>query len=1243
MSAQIMSLFGSLSSSNLDERVSAASSIVYHLAQVEPVPARSDAHLEDCSNSTDLNYTLKRLVRGLASPTPGARLGFSIALCEIINRFPQLSSHYIFDLILSATPFQSGMKPSEERDSQFGRLFGIKCITQSGVLFRKPLTAKGVQDQAHVNEQTTLLKRLLEELCELVRRAPWLSESVGSVLVLDITTQILCHSDSALSQSGAINQIAEMLLKKAETLTLEQLSLAMLLQQHSIKLDWESILSKTFPNKHILSEENHEKLCALLVNVDSTTSSQLAPSGSNDADGKTSSYATDLPVCPHFIHRVIISASQSAPGFNLSKLYNRLFERYYFAEKSSPSRRSHGFLILNNLLKSELIPDEQKPEFLTVNCVHTLQVQLAANDRLLHKMAQSVAANLVSLVDEKDAKGSALAKGFASRIRALSPNFDHSSHHKLTRSLVSRMLSSELELWTKEIITSFQEGSPTWSGAQVDLLTEGEESQSPSESFRGMMLTQLCNVINMNTSACTIECASSILRCLTLCGFFGEVSFQQKKKSTVRSVTPQVPFSPQLRELCKARLYSCLFDLVDRTRAQFFEKKNQTKTSQAANSLLGFRPSEVILEIVNSHGSSQPQEEQAQPSECIKSIRKNLTKLRSRAAKTETRRLQNKKEALLLLCDALYLMTHDEQDGWTEALPLIERLKQDVNTLLPPDGQFDASHHSQCLAPAVANLTECLLFLLSWPIALLRLVVEISFDSFSDCIGAQSLQLLIDQINPPADLPEPEDGEDDSSENDGSDGGDSDGNEDSDTDGGTATDDESVDEEFRNDVAVALGHALSKPTADDDDSDTESDLMNDDEMLALDANLAAIFKRRTGKKLAQIHNTQDLHLRMKVLELIGKFVKLHPAPATRGRLIKPLLELIGKINTSEVVLKKKVIKILEDTTRLSCNQSERSIPGQPLTSAETSEIIEAVHLVAQTTSAADTAESCAKCNLWLIEMIQSNNSSFVVATDHQEALKTLITAHQESLKSFCLKRSSKLRPVFFSMIFKRFPAFGWLLRHDIITLSVNSTTVNTYRRDQMLDLVSTLIIGYPPMSQLKPESLREFDDYICKLKEAILLLKGVVTTNNPEDGLSKEQMAALKSLTNLIKIMSSALRKCLKIDPSGANCLKIWPAKDLEILAEFASQIPLSPQSMMITRLMEGVIQFVQKSSTPETKQTGQPNGLKRKNAPSTNPTESANDNPQTAKETPAPATNGKESKKSKKSKKDKTKDTMNE
>ncbi|KAA1095061.1 hypothetical protein PGT21_035177 [Puccinia graminis f. sp. tritici] len=1248
MSAQIMSLFSSLSSSNIDERVSAATSIVYHLTQVESAPHDLDSQQNDCSNSQDLNYTLKRLVRGLASPTPGARLGFSIALCEIINRFPQLSPQSIFDLILSATPLQSGMKASEERDSQFGRLFGIKCITQSGALFRPVETPQGIPESTNANEQMTLLKRLLEELCALARRAPWLSESVGSVLVSDITTQILEHPESALSQSGALDQIAEMLLMNAETLTLEQLSLAILLQQHSIKLNWESILSKTFTNTQILSEDNHEKLCSILMNADGVPSSQPANAGAGEADSKTSTSNTDLPICPHFVHSILISASQSTSNFDLPKFYNHLFERYYFATKSSPSRRSHGFLILNNLLKSKFISDREKPNFLTLNCVHTLQVQLAATDRLLHKMAQSVASNLISQVDQKNAKQSALAKGFASRIITLSPNFDHNSHQKLTRSLVSRMLSPELELWTQELISSFQKGSPIWPCAQVDSSSEAQESQYSPENFREMMLTQLCNVINMNTSACTIDCASSILRCLTLCAFFGEISCDQKKKSSVRSLAPVVPFSPQLQELCKARLYTCLLDLVDRTRVHFFDKKSQPKTTPTNNPLHGFRPSEVILEIFNSRVSAKPQEG-LETSECIKSIRKNLTQLRSRAANTEPSKLQNKKDALVLLCDILYLMTYDEQDGWTEALALIEKLKKDVNTLLPPGGEFDVLHHSQRLAPAVANLTECLLFLLSWPIALLRLIVEINFDAFSDCIGAQSLQLLIDQINPPENLSEAEDPEGDDSDspqdNEDSAAGGSSGEEDSDADGETFSDDGSVDEQFRNDVAMALGHALSKPDASDDDSGDESDLMNDDEMLALDANLAAIFKRRTGKKLARIHNTQDLHLRMKILELIGKFVKLHPAPATRARLIKPLLELIGKINSSEVMMKKKVVKILEDTTRLSCSQSERSIAGQPLSAADASEIITAVHLVARTTPAVDTTESCAKCNLWLIEMIQSSTESFVVESERQEALSVLVQTHQEGLKNFCSKRSSKLRPTFFSVIFKRFPAFSWLLRHDALALSLDSSTVNTYRREQMLDLVSILINRYPPKNQPTPESTLEFDAYVCKLKEALLSLQGVIATGNSEGEVSKEGKAALKSLSDLIKIMNSALRKRLKIDSSETNSSKIWPAKDIKALAEFATKIPSTPQSTMITKLMKGLVQFLEKPTTPEAKKPlDQPNGLKRKKAPSTNMAEAEPLVEDTQAAGPSTSmVNGKGIKKSKKNKKNKTKEVTTE
>ncbi|KNZ44308.1 hypothetical protein VP01_92g13 [Puccinia sorghi] len=1167
MSARIMSLFGGLSSSHIDQRVKAASSIVYHLTQPNSDLSDSDPPSDDISNSTDLDYALKRLVRGLASPTPGARLGFSIVL---------------------SSPLQSGMKASEERDSLFGRLFGIKCIAESGALFRD------VENQTE--EQATLLKKLLEELCNLVRRAPWLSQAVGSVIVLDITMQILLHPDSALSQSGALNQIAEMFLINTNTLTVEQLSFVILLQQHSIKLNWESILPKTLPKKQILSEENKDKLSAILMNADGAPSTQLAQSGPNDTEGKTSSSPADMNIYPHFIHGIIISASQSARKFNLPNFYSHLFERYYFAEKSSPSRRSHGFLILNDLIKSELIPDQKKPEFLTMNCIHTLQVHLASTDRLLHKMAKSVTANLLSQVDQKNPKGSALAKGFASRFRDLAPNFDHISHSKLTRSLVSRMLSPELDLWTKELISAFQQGSPVWSCPQIDnSASQDEDPQAASQNLQEMMLSQLCNIINLNTPACTIGCASSILRCLTLCAFFGEASCERTKKSKSSSVKPAVPFSPQLRELCKARLYTCLLDLVERTKSQFLEKKKQSKTAQAACSLHGFRPSELVLEIVKSHADSFKSQEGSQNSQHIASLRQYLSQLRGRVASTESPKLQSKKEALVILCDIMYLMTYDEQDGWTEALPLIERLQKDVNTLLPPNGEYD---DLQRLAPAMANLTECLLFLLSWPITLLRTVVEINFDSFSDCIDTQSMQLLIDHINPPETPLDDEDSDDDQDEDDVSDSenvnekkNDSISNEDdvSGTDGESVTDGGSIDEEFRNDVAVALGHALSKPAGSDADSEEESVMMDDDEMLALDANLAAIFKRRAGKKLTRLQNTQDLHLRMKILDLIGRFVKLHPATVTLARLIKPLLELIGKVNASEVDMKRKVMRILHELTRRSSgSQSVRSLAGQPLTPMEISETMSMIHLVAQTTTDMGTEVMCGDCNCWLMEKIIGSWSSFVISgVGQDEVLEILVKRHEESLKNLCSKRTSRLRPSFFQSVFSTFPQFCWRLRQQVLAYSLDISSVKAFRRQHMMDLVLILInLWYPKEifpNQPLTTSWTEYVNYVCQIKEAFLSQREVIAgQKKSEEGDSKKVNMILKSLPGWLKVMWFGVEMRPREGRQKGECPKTWEAW-------------MSAQSSLIVRRMKGLVSLLEKCRHPQPTVADSSKGRKRK------------------------------------------------
>jgi hypothetical protein len=192
----------------------------------------------------------------------------------------------------------------------------------------------------------------------------------------------------------------------------------------------------------------------------------------------------------------------------------------------------------------------------------------------------------------------------------------------------------------------------------------------------------------------------------------------------------------------------------------------------------------------------------------------------------------------------------------------------------------------------------------------------------------------------------------------------------------------------------------------------------------------------------------------------------------------------------------------------------------------------------------------------------------------------------------------------------------------------------------------TKLVSFPAcQNQPTPESILEFEAYVCKLKEAILSLQDVIATGNSEGEVSKEGKAALKSLSDLIKIMNSALRKRLKIDSSETNSSKIWPANDIKALTEFATKIPSTPQSTMITKLMKGLVQFLEKPTTAEAKKPlDQPSGLKRKKAPSTNLTEAQPLTEDT--QVPGPSTNmvnGKETKKSKKNKKNKTKEATNE
>lgn len=85
-------LFWSLSASSRKERLDASVKLISALDRFQRDWAKGDEESEEPfenSNAPDVAYSLKRLIRGLASPRESSRLGFAVALTEV-RRFSGL-------------------------------------------------------------------------------------------------------------------------------------------------------------------------------------------------------------------------------------------------------------------------------------------------------------------------------------------------------------------------------------------------------------------------------------------------------------------------------------------------------------------------------------------------------------------------------------------------------------------------------------------------------------------------------------------------------------------------------------------------------------------------------------------------------------------------------------------------------------------------------------------------------------------------------------------------------------------------------------------------------------------------------------------------------------------------------------------------------------------------------------------------------------------------------------------------
>jgi len=188
-------------------------------------------------------------------------------------------------------------------------------------------------------------------------------------------------------------------------------------------------------------------------------------------------------------------------------------------------------------------------------------------------------------------------------------------------------------------------------------------------------------------------------------------------------------------------------------------------------------------------------------------------------------------------------------------------------------------------------LVEIILGFLSKPSNLQRKLSEQVFASFAANMTSKGLKLLLDVLLTPETVSgagdlfdneiEDEDEEEDEEEQDGDEEDEeeesADGNEEDEVDEDVDVSmDDDADEELDAALSAALGTKKQLTNGNDESSDEE--LMNDDEMMALDDNLATIFRQRLRPNRAKEAKETKLQIatfKCKVIDLLEILVKQH--------------------------------------------------------------------------------------------------------------------------------------------------------------------------------------------------------------------------------------------------------------------------------------------------------------------------------------------------------------------------------
>ncbi|KAF9533445.1 DNA polymerase phi-domain-containing protein [Crepidotus variabilis] len=991
----------------------------------------------DALNAQDVAYSVRRLIRGLASPRESSRLGFAVALTELLSRLDTITTSQILNLILDCTKVQGSMNGQEERDVLFARLFGILSVVQSGLAFRAESSSK--QPSASSIFSTEAYEQIMGSLVTLGDQKSWLRES--SWFAIHQSIDALQGSNVPWKEAGFETAVQELFVKNS-TWSTEKLALALKLQNLHPNMDWQAILTPTFKNADILSSGNLAIVSRILK--DSAT----------DEDGaKDPSKAPSGGWKPQLNFSWDIILAQLLPDPNLKKAAKGSFQDFYriavdeslFSSTSSANRKYWGFQAFQKALKR--VDMETMPMLFTKNFMRTWINHLSKKDRYLHKVAIQTATEVQTFVTDKHELGFSL-------ILQLTGVNGSQQFDKLTKTKTVESILSRLDL---KGITEYVD----YLLARVDPNDGDSFDVGSVNSRRAWIIEQLTGLVRNHKVPKEDSWIRKILDWLTVHGLF-EVKKKSSKSPFVALRTPPRPvFSDDLRQSCRDKLLVCLADLSHQV-VNVGEGDSAQKIPAVASDG-EFWISKVLSVIQQLEADDKHVALLADAGEEEITRRKSALKITAEVAKTKS---ESYKGVELLVLGTLlhhYCQAESEEDSGDDALQTCidgaSRFNRQEND---NKGKKNNEAKDEQLEP-IDLFVDVIIGFLEKGTAYLRTVGNQAFSLLSQSVKESTIELIVTQLErrDPSQLLEDEDedeetGDDNASTSSRSDdeaSGSNSGSEDESVADSNGAEEE-ADLELRNKIEEALRINGVEPATGETDSEEEV-LMDDDQMMAIDEQLAQVFRSRANEKRSgQNVDVQRAatHFKNRVLDLVDTFLKKQPSNPFTPLLLLPLIDLLIGSGPDERQLADKTRGILR-----SRFGKVKDVPV-PSNADQIIEIAKATHNYARKAKSADTLNILSLCGTYVTRVLLQVGGE-----------DTIVELLKEDLVDFTSRKNSRLNGQFFVDFIKRHPAQMWTIRQHL--LEITKSAVNAYRQSQvfqMLEQLLNLLPSFnPPNDQVK--------------------------------------------------------------------------------------------------------------------------------------------------------------------------------